>query len=310
MCINLARIRIMHHFIDIKQLNQAELLSLLAASEKYTKPTNKPILAEQFVANLFFEPSTRTRCSFELAAKRFGAKVINLDSHSSSSQKGETAIDTALNLQAMGVNTFVIRHKENGMVAKIAAALGDNCTVLNAGCGTTQHPSQALLDMLTIQQVKPDFTNLTVAMIGDMHHSRVAHSDITALQLLGVKEIRLIAPPTLLPVAIDTSKLTIVDDINTGLSDVDIIMTLRLQKERMQDHLIPDAVDFFQQYGLTTERLQLAKPEAIVMHPGPMNRGIEISDAVADGPQSLILQQAANGVLTRMALLAKYHSMA
>jgi aspartate carbamoyltransferase catalytic subunit len=298
----------MHHFINIEQLDQAELLSLLAEAECYRQSIANTVLTEQFVANLFFEPSTRTRCSFEIAATRLGAKVINLDSHSSSSQKGETAIDTALNLQAMGVSTFVIRHKENDMVANIAIALGDSCTVLNAGCGTTQHPSQAVLDMLTIQQAKKDFTNLTVAIIGDMHHSRVAYSDIAALQILGVKDIRLIAPPALLPEAIDGSKLTIVDDINAGLSDVDVVMTLRLQKERMQDHIIPNDTEFFQQYGLTAERLQLAKPDAIVMHPGPMNRGVEICDVVADGPQSLILQQAANGVPARMALLAKYHN--
>lgn len=187
----------MHHFINIEQLDQAELLSLLAEAECYRQSIANTVLTEQFVANLFFEPSTRTRCSFEIAATRLGAKVINLDSHSSSSQKGETAIDTALNLQAMGVSTFVIRHKENDMVANIAIALGDSCTVLNAGCGTTQHPSQAVLDMLTIQQAKKDFTNLTVAIIGDMHHSRVAYSDIAALQILGVKDIRLIAPPSI-----------------------------------------------------------------------------------------------------------------
>jgi aspartate carbamoyltransferase catalytic subunit len=300
----------MRHFIDIEQLNKSQFLDLLTESENYGKKPTTPILSNQIVANLFFEPSTRTRCSFEIAAKRLSADVINLDSHSSSSQKGETAIDTALNLHAMGVNTFVIRHRENDMVAKIANALGENCTVLNAGCGTSQHPSQAVLDMLTIQQLKKDFSTLTVAIIGDMRHSRVAPSNIVALQILGVKEIRLIAPQYLLPEAINKTNITIVDDINTGLSDVDVIMTLRLQKERMQEELILKEDSFSQQYGLTTERLLLAKPDAIVMHPGPMNRGIEISNEVADGLQSVILQQTANGVSTRMALLAKYHCQA
>ena len=300
----------MRHFIDIEQLSKNELLELLVESENYAKKPITPILNNQFVANLFFEPSTRTRCSFEIASKRLGSNVINLDSHSSSSQKGETAIDTALNLQAMGADTFIIRHKENNMVAKIAHALGENCTVLNAGCGTSQHPSQAVLDMLTIQQIKKDFSALTVAIIGDMRHSRVAHSDIAALQILGVKEIRLIAPQYLLPEAINKTNITIVDDINAGLSDVDVIMTLRLQKERMQEELILKEDSFAQQYSLTTKRLRLAKPDAMVMHPGPINRGIEISSEVADGPQSAILQQTTNGVSTRMALLAKYHYQA
>ena len=293
----------MRHFIDIAELNQQQLLHLLNRARTFKTSDPQPILKGQFVANLFFEPSTRTRCSFEIAAKKLGAEVINLDSHSSSTQKGETALDTALNLKAMGISIFIIRHQENTMVQKISRVLGDDCAVINAGCGTSQHPSQALLDMLTISEYKPDFSDLSVAIIGDMHHSRVTHSDVAALQTLGVKKINLIAPEALLPHSIRGDAIETFTDIEAGLRDVDVIMTLRLQKERMQDKNDLDEDFFIKHYCLTPARLACAKPDAIVMHPGPMNRGIEISDDVADGEQAIILDQATHGVFARMALL-------
>jgi aspartate carbamoyltransferase catalytic subunit len=297
----------MQHFIDINSLTRAELLSLMQQAQDFIVHPPKPVLQNQFVANLFFEPSTRTRCSFEIAAKKLGAQVINIDKHSSSLQKGETPLDTALNLRAMGIKLFVIRHHDNGVVAQIASALGHDCAVINAGCGTQQHPSQAVLDMLTIQQHKKDFSSLTVSIIGDMINSRVTHSDVAALQMLGVKEIRLIAPQPLQPNIQGTSIKTFTD-LNSGLQNVDVVMALRLQKERMHKNDLPNQNDFFATFGLTTQRLQLAKPDAIVMHPGPMNRGVEITDAVADGQQSVILQQAANGVPARMAILMRCFS--
>lgn len=293
----------MRHFIDINQLNPQELRQLINQACYFKSHAAESMLHNTFVANLFFEPSTRTRCSFEIAAKKLGADVINLDSYSSSAQKGETALDAALNLKAMGISIFVIRHKENALVEKIADALGNDCAVINAGCGTRRHPSQALLDMLSIAEHKPDFTDLTVAILGDMHHSRVTHSDVTALQLLDVKKIHLIAPESLLPKTIEGDNIERFTDIEAGLKDVDVIITLRLQKERMDETHSLDEAMYVKDFCLTSERLALAKADAIVMHPGPMNRGIEISDAVADGEQAIILDQAANGVFARMALL-------
>jgi aspartate carbamoyltransferase catalytic subunit len=296
----------MPHFIDIAQLDKNQFINLLTKAQYYCENPGEPLLNNKFVANLFFEPSTRTRCSFEVAAKKLGAHVINLDSYSSSAQKGETVLDTVLNLQAMGINNFVIRHTQNEMLANLAKVLGEKVNIINAGCGTYQHPSQALLDMLTIRQHKPDFAKLVVAIIGDIKHSRVAHSQIAALQLLGVKQIRLIAPPALLPtVAMQQNVLTF-NKLDEGLCDVDVIVTLRVQKERMNASDIPDEKSFFMQYGVDATRLAQAKPDAIVLHPGPMNRGVEIADEVADGPQSVILQQVRNGVAVRMALLAEY----
>lgn len=299
------------HFIDIKQLSKADLLHLITQAQTFITPNGvKPsnLLQGKTIANLFFEPSTRTRCSFELAAKALGADVLNLDINSSSAIKGETEIDTVLNLKAMGVDGFVIRHKENGMVQKLADTLGHDCVVINAGNGTRQHPSQAVLDMLTIVQYHADFSKLTVAIMGDCQHSRVAYSDIYALHLLGAKEIRLLAPQQLLPNDVaELKKLAPVvasSDIDNGLKNVDIIMALRLQKERYE-HQVINEKNFLEQYGLTLERLALAKPNCFVMHPGPINRGIEIADVVADGAQSLILQQAKNGVPARMAIFAK-----
>lgn len=295
------------HFIDITQLTKSDLLNLITKAQALITPSGvkaSTSLKGKTIANLFFEPSTRTRCSFELAAKALGAEVLNLDLSHSSAVKGETELDTVLNLQAMGVDAFVIRHKENGIVQKMAAALGENCVVINAGNGTQQHPSQAVLDMLTISQYHPDFTKLTVAIMGDCQHSRVGYSDIFALHLLGAKEIRLVAPEPLLPTELNQLPVIATSDITTGLKNVDIIMTLRLQKER-HDQKIINVENFLQHYGLTQERVALAKTDVFVMAPGPINRGVEIADVVADGQHSLILQQAKNGVPARMAIFEK-----
>lgn len=293
----------MANFIDIKQLSQTDLLALMQQAQAYLDGANPPALENQFVANLFFEPSTRTRCSFEIAAKKLGAHVLTLESGTSSTKKGETVLDTVLNLHAMGVNTFVLRHKQEGLLQQLADKLPAEIALINAGCGTQQHPSQALLDMLTIQQHFADFSALRVAIIGDMWHSRVAHAVIAALQTLGAS-IHLIGAQALQPEHINLTRVTRFTDIEQGLQNVDVIMSLRLQKERMQEQTFVDDISFHQQYGLTPERLAFAKPNAIVMHPGPLNRGVEITDAVADGPQSVILQQVRNGVAARMAILA------
>ena len=295
------------HFIDITQLSKLELEKLIAQAQSFITPTgvNKSnLLQGKTIANLFFEPSTRTRCSFEMAAKALGAEVLNLEISNSSTIKGETEVDTALNLQAMGVDGFVIRHKENGMVQKIADALGNECVVINAGNGTRQHPSQAVLDMLTISQYHQDFSKLIVAIMGDCHHSRVGYSDIFALHLLGVKEIRLLTHEKLLPNDLNKLPVMASTNITTGLKNVDIIITLRLQKERHSEELISDK-NFLEHYGLTKERVALAKAEVLVMAPGPINRDVEIADVVADSAQSLILQQAKNGVPARMAIFEK-----
>ena len=287
----------LRHFIDIAQFSAPDLQHLLDDCQR----APQPVLDGKIIAHLFFENSTRTRCSFEIAAKKLGATVINLDITTSSLSKGETVLDTVQNLQAMGVNAMVIRHGDNGLVAEVAQVVGDDIAIINAGCGTLQHPSQALLDVLTIAQHKPDFSALKVAIIGDLKHSRVSHSAIQALQVLGVRDIRVIAPSELLPKNVAQLPVTLFHDLKTGLADVDVIITLRLQKERMQTAL--DVNSFIAQYQLTTTRLAYAKPDAIVMHPGPMNREVEITAEVADGPQSVILQQVANGVLARMAIL-------
>ena len=265
------------------------------------------VLAGTAVCTLFFEPSTRTRSSFTLAAQRLDADVMSFDASTSSAKKGETDTDTLRNLEAMGVRGFVIRHPDDGAVARLAAAVKPQTCLLNAGDGRTGHPTQGLLDMLTIRQAKgEDFGRLRVAIIGDIRHSRVARSDLVALEKLGVTDIRACAPAGLLP---DDDTLAacamVTDDLAAALRDADVVMTLRLQRERMEDGLVDSLDGYHRDFGITTERLRLAQPDAIVMHPGPMNRGVEISDEVADGPQSMILRQVANGVKVRMAVLER-----
>ena len=259
------------------------------------------ILRDMSVANLFFEPSTRTRNTFEIAAKRTSAKTINVDLANSATKKNETLMDTMHTLKAMQIDMFVIRHKQNGLPHRVAENI-EGVAILNAGDGINAHPTQALLDMLTIRQHKKSFDNLSVAIVGDIRHSRVARSGIQAMRTLGTTDIRIIAPETL-HYKEETPGLERFDSLDKGIEGADVIISLRLQKERMIAADIPDEQTYFDGFGLTSENLKLAKPDAIVMHPGPVNRGIELSSEVADGPQSVILQQVTNGIAVRMAVM-------
>lgn len=260
-------------------------------------------LAGRTVVNLFFEPSTRTRTSFELAARRLGAQVVNFDIASSSTNKGETLEDTLATLEAMQADAFVVRHRENGTPARLAAS-ARRAAILNAGDGNHAHPTQGLLDALTIRDHRGDFARLTVTICGDILHSRVARSDLHMLRALGVREIRLCGPERLLPTAEESAGATITTDFDAALEGSDVVIMLRLQKERMGEALVDSEGAYFERYGLDEKRLRRAARDAIVMHPGPMNRGVEIADAVADGAQSRILAQVANGIPVRMAVLA------
>jgi aspartate carbamoyltransferase catalytic subunit len=261
-----------------------------------------PLLRGKSVFNLFFENSTRTRTTFEIAAKRLSADVFNLNINVSSAAKGETLLDTIANLSAMQADLFVVRHEASGAPYLIAQHVAPHVHVVNAGDGRHAHPTQALLDMYTIRHFKKDFSNLTVAVVGDVLHSRVARSNIHALTTLGVAEVRAIAPLTLLPSGLDQMGVRVFTDMREGLKDVDVIIMLRLQNERMRGALLPSSHEYFKHYGLTEEKLALAKSDCIVMHPGPMNRGVEIDSAVADGKQSVILNQVTFGIAVRMAV--------
>jgi len=260
------------------------------------------------VFNLFFESSTRTRTTFEIAAKRLSADVVNLNITTSSTSKGESLLDTIDNLVAMHADMFVVRHAQSGAPFLIAEHVnrtrGSEVHVINAGDGRHAHPTQGLLDMYTIRHFKQDFTKLRVAIVGDVLHSRVARSDIHALTTLGVPELRVIGPHTLLPGGLEQMGVRVFTDMREGLRDVDVVIMLRLQNERMRGALLPSAQEYFKHYGLTEEKLALAKPDAIVMHPGPMNRGVEIDSAVADGPQAVILDQVTFGIAVRMAVMS------
>jgi aspartate carbamoyltransferase catalytic subunit len=259
------------------------------------------ILRDMSVANLFFEPSTRTRNTFEIAAKRTSAKTINVDLENSATKKNETLMDTMHTLKAMQIDMFVIRHKQNGLPHRVAENI-KGVSILNAGDGINAHPTQALLDMLTIRQHKKSFEDLSVAIVGDIRHSRVARSGIQAMKTLGTTDIRLIAPETL-HYKEETPGLERFDSLEQGIEGADVIISLRLQKERMIAADIPDEQTYFDGFGLTSDKLKHAKPDAIIMHPGPVNRGIELSSEVADGPQSVILQQVTNGIAVRMAVM-------
>jgi aspartate carbamoyltransferase catalytic subunit len=276
--------------------------SFVSISEREVKKV--PLLRGKSVFNLFFENSTRTRTTFEIAATRLSADVINLDVGRSSTSKGESLLDTIANLSAMQADIFVVRHGQSGAPYLIAQHCPPHVHVINAGDGRHAHPTQGLLDMLTIRHYKGDFSKLTVAIVGDILHSRVARSDIHALTTLGVPEVRAIGPRTLLPSGLEQLGVRVFHDMNEGLKGVDVIIMLRLQNERMQGALLPSAQEYFKNYGLTPQRLALAKPDAIVMHPGPMNRGVEIDSAVADGAQSVILPQVTFGIAVRMAVMS------
>ena len=296
------------HLLSLRDLDREEIIALLDRASAYVEGEDvRQRLAGIGVCTLFFEPSTRTRLSFQRAAQRLGADVLGFEAATSSTTKGETALDTLKNIEAMGVRGFIVRHRENGAVAALAEAAEPGTTLINAGDGRHQHPTQGLLDMLTIRDWKgADFSQLRVAMIGDIRHSRVARSDLVALEKLGVRDIRVCGPAGLLPDDDTLAACSLVtDDLDAALRDVDVVMTLRLQRERMEDGLVDSLDGYHRDFGITSERLRAAKPDAIVMHPGPMNRGVEISDEVADGPQSVILWQVANGVKVRMAVLER-----
>ena len=267
-----------------------------------------PLLRGKTVFNLFYENSTRTRTTFEIAAKRLSADVINLNIGVSSTSKGETLLDTIDNLVAMNADMFVVRHGQSGaphLIARHLSAAGRvGIHVINAGDGRHQHPTQGLLDLFTIRHYKRDFGRLTVAIVGDVLHSRVARSLIHGLTTLGTPEVRAIGPQTLLPSAIESLGVRVFHDMAQGLRGADVIVMLRLQSERMKGALLPSPGEYFKHYGLTVEKLALAKPDAIVMHPGPMNRGVEIDSAVADGKHSVILPQVTFGIAVRMAVMS------
>jgi len=291
--------------LGIKELTSEEIYHILDTAAGFKDVLKRdikkvPPLRGKTVANLFFEPSTRTRTSFELAAKRLSADVVNFSVPASSVVKGETLKDTALTIQALGADFVVIRHSSAGVPHFLSRI--KNISVINAGDGANEHPTQALLDLFTIQSRKGKFRGLTAAIVGDITHSRVARSNIYALTKLGVK-VRIICPPTLVPAEIGKLGVEIFDSMEKGLRKVDVIMMLRLQLERQSKGFFPSLEEYFNLYGLTAERLKLAKDDAIVMHPGPMNRGVEIATDVADGPQSVILEQVTNGLAVRMAVL-------
>ena len=264
----------------------------------------RQVLDGTTVCTLFFEPSTRTRSSFHIAAQRLGADVLNFDASTSSTRKGETARDTLRNLEAMGVRGFIVRHAEDGAVAALAAEAGEGTALVNAGDGRSAHPTQGLLDMMTIRQAKgADFSRLKILMVGDVKHSRVARSDLHALRTLGAGVIRVCGPQSLLPDDGTLSGCEIGQDFDAMLDGVDVVMMLRLQRERMEEGLIASLESYHRDYGLTSTRLKRAAKDAVVLHPGPINRGVEITDEVADGPQSLVLRQVSNGVAIRMAVL-------
>ena len=299
----------LRHLLSLEGLPRPELERLLERAQQLTADAHggtaqRGVLAGKAVCTLFFEPSTRTRSSFSLAAQRLGADLLNFDASTASTTKGEADLDTLKTLEAMGVHAFVVRHKRDGAVAELAAAAAPGTVLLNAGDGRSNHPTQWLLDMLTLRQAKgADFSRLKVAIVGDVKHSRVARSDLHALRTLGCGEIRVCGPASLLPDDDTLRGCTVTDDLDAALDGVDAAMMLRLQRERMAEGLVASIEDYHRDYGLTDSRLARAAPDAIVMHPGPMNRGVEITDAVADGPQSRVLRQVANGVAVRMAVL-------
>jgi aspartate carbamoyltransferase catalytic subunit len=297
------------HLLTLDGLPAAILTRILDTAESFIDVGERevkkvPLLRGKAIFNLFFEPSTRTRTTFEIAAKRLSADVVNLNISASAQSKGETVLDTVSNLTAMHADMFIVRHAQSGAAHFIAQHVEPHISVVNAGDGRHAHPTQGLLDMFTIRRYKGAFHNLTVAIVGDVLHSRVARSQIHALTTLGVPEVRVIAPRTLLPVGVEQMGVQVFHDMRKGLRDVDVIIMLRLQNERMKGALLPSAQEYFKQYGLTPEKLALARPDAIVMHPGPMNRGVEIDSEVADGPQSVILPQVTFGIAVRMAVMS------
>lgn len=305
----------LRHLLSLRGMSAQLLTDLLDEAEQYlTVPGEQPArsqsLAGRTVGNLFFEPSTRTRASFDLAGRRLGADVLNLDVNTSSRKKGESILDTIYTLEAMHVDIMVVRDAENGVPAYIARNVKDHISVLNAGESDVSHPTQGLLDLLTIRQHNPDFRNMVVAIVGDIQHSRVARSASEALSIMGVGELRLISPPALAPDPEQFPGAVIVDNIQAGLKDADVVMALRIQRERIGNlDGVPGIDEYFANFGVNHDNLKHAKPDAIIMHPGPMNRGIEIEGSLADGPRSVITKQVTNGVAIRMAVLNRIGNM-
>ena len=302
----------LHHLLTLEGLPAANIVHILDTAESFVSIAERevkkvPLLRGKSIFNLFFENSTRTRTTFEIAAKRLSADVINLNIGASSTSKGETVLDTIDNLSAMLADMFVVRHAQSGAAHMIAAHLNATARpyihVINAGDGRHAHPTQGLLDLFTIRHYKKDFTGLTVAIVGDVLHSRVARSLIHGLTTLGTPEVRIVGPNTLIPAAAANLGVRVFSDMREGVRNCDVIVMLRLQNERMRGALLPSAGEFFKHYGLTEEKLALAKPDAIVMHPGPMNRGVEIDSPVADGKHSVILPQVTFGIAVRMAVM-------
>ncbi|MFV9654870.1 aspartate carbamoyltransferase catalytic subunit [Pseudomonas sp. NY15366] len=300
----------LRHFLSLDGLPRELLTEILDTADSFLEVGARavkkvPLLRGKTVCNVFFENSTRTRTTFELAAQRLSADVISLNVSTSSTSKGETLFDTLRNLEAMAADIFVVRHADSGAAHFIAEHVCPNLAIINGGDGRHAHPTQGMLDMLTIRRHKGDFDKLSVAIVGDILHSRVARSNMLALKTLGCPDIRVIAPKTLLPIGLEESYgVRVFSDADEGLKDVDVVIMLRLQRERMQGGLLPSEGEFYRLFGLTEQRLKLAKPDALVMHPGPINRGVEIESAVADGPQSVILNQVTYGIAIRMAVLS------
>ena len=299
----------LRHFLTIEGLSAELLTEILDTAESFVDMSEHrvkkvPLLRGKTIINLFFENSTRTRTTFELAATRLSADVLNMNIATSATSKGESLLDTIRNLEAMHVDMFVVRHALSGAAHFIAQHTAPHISVINAGDGQHAHPTQAMLDMFTIRQHKNSFAGLKVAIVGDILHSRVARSQILALNTLGVAEIRVIAPKTLLPAQVKELGVMPIHNMAEGLSEVDVVIMLRLQKERMNSAFLPSEGEYFKCFGLTEANLKYAKTDAIVMHPGPINRGVEIASSVADGPQSVILQQVSNGIAVRMAILS------
>lgn len=303
------RIKIpIQHLIDMTSLDKKMIESIFEQTQYFlnsclNKSNIIKNLSNKVVANLFFESSTRTRNSFTLAAERLGAILLNPNMYQSSTMKGESLLDTIHTFEAMGVDLFIIRHPDNNTASFVATELKSDAVIINAGDGYNQHPTQCLLDLFTISRHKSSFADIKVAIIGDILHSRVARSLVEGLHIMGTKDIHLIAPEALAPSEIDEYDATQYYSLEEGLKGADVIVTLRIQKERMQAAAMPDPDLYYQEFGLTSSTLAYAKPDAIVMHPGPLNRGVEIDSSVADGPQSVIFEQVRNGVAVRMAIM-------
>ncbi|MFY0649964.1 MAG: aspartate carbamoyltransferase catalytic subunit [Methylophilaceae bacterium] len=299
----------LQHLLCIEGLSRQIIDEIFVRADSFLDLKNNNVkktdlLNGKTICNLFFENSTRTRTTFEIAAKKLSADVINLNVSTSSQSKGESILDTINNLIAMHADMFIIRHNQSGAAHFIAKNIDQNIKVVNAGDGYHSHPTQGLLDAFTIRHYKKDFKNLKIAIIGDIKHSRVARSEINALNILGVPEIRVIAPQTLMPFGVKDLGVIPFDNLDHGVKDVDVIMMLRLQKERMDSALIPSQEEYFKTYGLTSKRVELANPDCIIMHPGPMNRGVEIESSVADSNKAVILPQVSFGIAIRMAVMS------